>query len=81
MQAAPEAYGHGAKKPSTSFTVRITKLRHEVILYKRHEGREVTNCALPRLCIIGDWSREYAEGFIERQGKAFDKLGIELAGL
>ena len=81
MQSAPNCYGFGAKKPSTSFNVKITKLTRDVILYKRVEGRKVKDCALPSACMFGDWSREYAEGFDERHRVAFEKLGTELVNM
>jgi hypothetical protein len=81
MQDAPDCYGFGAKRQSTSFNVKITKVTADVILYKRIEGRKVRDCALPSVCVFGDWSREYAEGFDERHRVAFEKLGAELVKL
>ena len=66
MQSAPNCYGFGAKKPSTSFNVKITKLTRDVILYKRVEGRKVKDCALPSACMFGDWlsdGRYESDGF------------------
>ena len=75
---APDFYGYGAPKRSRSFRVKIKELDIDVILYKRYDGKNVRDCALPRQCVICEWSREYGLGFAERQKEAFDKLGAEL---
>jgi hypothetical protein len=75
---APDFYGYAAPKRSRSFRVTIKRLDTDVVLYKRRDGNKVRDCALPRQCVIGEWTREYGVGFVERQKLAFDKLGAEL---